>query len=278
MAIDLGALSFGFYLTGSFAGFLYPIYLWVIVGNGLRFGVRYLFAAMAIAIVGLTTALISSDYWSQHIALGTGLIIGIIVLPMFYAVILRELEASNKELKKQIDVTAYAATHDSLTGLPNRFVFMDRLAQAIERSKRNKNRFAVLFIDLDRFNHINDTFGHVAGDEVLRNIASRLGGVLRGTDSAARLGSDEFVLLLNDLESRYNARQAGERITEIFSTPLGINGQELAVTASVGISIFPDDAEDVDTLIHYSDTAMYRAKKRGGNAFQSFSYIKETLT
>jgi diguanylate cyclase (GGDEF)-like protein len=102
--------------------------------------------------------------------------------------------------------------------------------------------------------------------------------VLRGTDSAARLGSDEFVLLLNDLESRYNARQAGERITEIFSTPLGINGQELAVTASVGISIFPDDAEDVDTLIHYSDTAMYRAKKRGGNAFQSFSYIKETLT
>lgn len=183
MVIDLSGLSLGFYLAGSFSGIFYPIFLWVIVGNGLRFGVRYLFVAMTITVATLTIAMLSSDYWRQQSSLGIGLILGIIVLPMFYAVILRELEAANIELKKQIDVTAYAATHDSLTKLHNRFIFMDRLTQAINRSTRDKNRFAVIYINLDKFKHINDIFDYSGGDSVLRNVAGRLRGTLRGIDS-----------------------------------------------------------------------------------------------
>jgi diguanylate cyclase (GGDEF)-like protein len=222
-------------------------------------------------------AMSNSEYWRQQISLDSGLIIGIIILPMFYAVILRELEAANKELKKQIDVTSYAATHDSLTKLHNRFIFVDRLDQAIRRSARSKNYFAVLSINIDNFKHINDLFSYAGGDSVLRNVASRLRSALRSTDSAGRLGDDEFVVLLSDLTSRYSAREGTDRIAEIFKLPYGVGGKELAVTASIGISIFPDDADDVEALMHCANTAMLRAKKRGGNSIQSFSYIKYQL-
>ncbi len=275
MTIDLGALSFLFYLSGSFSGTFYPLFLWVIVGNGLRFGVRYLLSATVIAVVFLSFAMMHSDFWRLYLGLSSGLVIGLAILPLFYVVILRELEATNKKLQEQIDVTAFAATHDSLTGLPNRFLFMDRLVQAIDRSKRNKSRFAILFIDLDKFKHINDTLGHALGDDVLQNIASRLRDVLRDSDSVARLGGDEFIVLLSDLTSRQNAQQAAQRIVKIFNVPFNLKGHKLMVTGSVGISIFPDDAEDIDKLINCSDVAMYKAKNIGGNTFKSFSQITE---
>ncbi len=275
--IDLCSLSLGFYLAGPYSGIFYPFILWAVVGNGLRFGERYLLVATAIAETAMIIAMSNSDYWQHQFSFAFALLVGVIILPLFYVVILRELESANKELKKQIDVTAYAATHDSLTRLYNRFIIMDRLSHAIKRSERNKNRIAVLIINIDKFKYINDTYGYNAGNCILKNVASRLQGVLRGIDSAGRLGADEFVILLSDLSSRYDARDGADRVMEIFNTPYNIEDSTLDVTASMGLSIFPDDADDADTLMQCADTAMQKARKRGGNKIQSFSYIKYRL-
>lgn len=268
---DLAVTSFGFNMAGSFGGAFYPLYLWVIVGNGLRFGVPYLLFAMIIGVTGLTIAVTSSDYWTQHSVLAIGLMIGIVILPLFYAVILRELKIANLSLEKQMQETAYAATHDALTDLPNRFLFIDRLQQAINRSKRHKNRIALLFIDLDKFKNINDSLGHSVGDSLLVSVGNRIRTTLRSNDSVARLGGDEFIVLLNDLNTRYYAQEAARRIIKIFNTSYECDGHSMRIGGSIGISIYPDDANNIDKLINYADSAMYKAKKNGGNTFCVYS-------
>ena len=165
----------------------------------------------------------------------------------------------------------YQATHDDLTSLPNRAMLQDRMQQAISRARRGGLRVAALFIDLDRFKEVNDTLGHRIGDELLREIAARLKRTLRESDFLVRLSGDEFMVLLEHLAELDPPRQVAAKILEEIRLPTTIEGHEIHVSASIGISVFPDDAKDVEALLKNSDMAMYRAKALGKNMFQFFS-------
>jgi len=175
------------------------------------------------------------------------------------------------EHKRADDQLHRLAHEDMLTLLPNRALFMDRLERAIAQSRRKKKEFALLFIDLDRFKAINDTLGHEAGDRVLVVVAGRLKGCVRRMDTVARLGGDEFTVILTDIHSTRDVVSVAEKILDALSRPLDLDGDKYYVGGSIGISIYPDDGSDVDTLIRNADAAMYRTKNEGREGYQFFT-------
>jgi diguanylate cyclase (GGDEF)-like protein/PAS domain S-box-containing protein len=163
------------------------------------------------------------------------------------------------------------AHHDSLTGLPNRLLFSDRLTQRIAEARRRGEQLAVMFLDMDRFKLINDTLGHNAGDVLLQEVAERLKSTLRDVDTVARMGGDEFTVILSQVRHGDEAAIIGRRILEILSKPFAVGGHELFLTASIGISLFPSDGSDVETLVRNADAAMYHAKDQGRNTFHFYT-------
>jgi len=174
--------------------------------------------------------------------------------------------------KQQQEHIEFLAHHDALTRLPNRVFLDDRLRQAIAKARRSRLKIAVLFVDLDRFKLINDTLGHDAGDRLLECLAVRLPQALRQTETVARLGGDEFVIVIPELDEIDRVAAIVEKIIEAIVKPIDVDGRMLHVTPSIGISIFPDDAEDTTTLLRNADTAMYHAKERGRNNFQFYTH------
>jgi len=169
------------------------------------------------------------------------------------------------------DKLDHLAHHDALTGLPNRLLFHDRLEHAMVRAARGERQLAVMFIDLDRFKTVNDTLGHHVGDELLKHVAQSLSGCLRDGDTLARLGGDEFIVLLEDVEGERGAALVAEKLMGLFERPVLVAEHELFVTGSVGISLFPQDATDLNVLVRNADVAMYQAKARGRNGFQFYA-------
>ncbi len=165
----------------------------------------------------------------------------------------------------------YLATHDALTGLPNRVMFSEMLNHTIETSSRHGRQFAVLFVDLDRFKVINDSLGHGAGDKLLQEIAARLRQVVRSSDVIARLGGDEFVVLVPEISEPGQVATIARKILSAVIKPVLVTGQEFRVTASIGVSLYPGDAEDEESLMKNADMAMYLAKEEGKNTFQFYS-------
>jgi len=178
---------------------------------------------------------------------------------------------TEKLLKQQTELLQKQAHYDILTCLPNRALFKDRLSQAIISSKRNNAKFALFFIDLDQFKQINDSLGHHIGDEVLIQAAKRLNSVIREEDTLARLGGDEFTIILKDLQSMQSTSMVAKKIVDIMKEPIQIRTHSLYVTASIGISIYPQNATSDDNLIKFADVAMYKAKDAGRNNFQFYS-------
>jgi diguanylate cyclase (GGDEF)-like protein/PAS domain S-box-containing protein len=162
------------------------------------------------------------------------------------------------------------ANYDALTGLPNRRLFSDRLRQAIERTRRSQLSMAMCYLDLDGFKAVNDRHGHAAGDSLLVGVAGHIKEVLRAGDTLARLGGDEFVLLLSEVVSAQECSQVVERVLAAVRIPVLVEGQELVISASIGVSLFPEDDVDPDTLMRHADQAMYLAKQAGKNRFQMF--------
>ena len=165
----------------------------------------------------------------------------------------------------------FSANHDALTSLPNRFMFNERLTQALARAQRQNKKVAVLFIDLDRFKVINDTLGHDAGDRLLIELATQLRGCLRENDTIARQGGDEFVVLVEDINDANQVTGVAQKILETVAEAHVLGGQEFHITASIGISVYPDEGADVQALLKNADIAMYRAKEAGKNNFQFYS-------
>ena len=189
-----------------------------------------------------------------------------------------ELSDVNAELEHDISVRRTyeqrllrQAHYDDLTGLPNRLLMLDRLDQAIAVANRDGSRTALLCIDLDRFKNINDTLGHAAGDLLLKLATARLSGCVRERDTVARMGGDEFIIILPGIEGDGIAQQVAARVIAAFSDPFEINGQEHFVTASLGVTMFPDDGGDSATLLRNSDLAMYKAKELGRNGYRFFT-------
>lgn len=174
------------------------------------------------------------------------------------------LEAANRQLR-------HLATHDTLTGLPNRALLEDRLQQAIAHADRNRQVFALLVCDLDRFKLINDSLGHRAGDTLLQEVAQRLTGAVRAIDTVARLGGDEFVVILNAIADRLEAETTARRAIEAFQAPITIDGIDVHTAPSIGIAYYPDDGTSVDALIAHADAAMHCAKQNGQNKVLCFA-------
>jgi len=164
----------------------------------------------------------------------------------------------------------YSAQHDFLTGLPNRMLLNDRVSQAIVLAPRHSNKVAILFLDLDGFKHINDSLGHPIGDKLLQSIAKRLVDCVRSSDTVSRQGGDEFVVLLSEVHRPEDAAISALRILQAVAEAHPIDQHDLHVTASIGVSVYPDDGQDAETLIKNADTAMYQAKENGRQSYQFF--------
>lgn len=165
---------------------------------------------------------------------------------------------------------AYLATHDPLTGLPNRTLLMDRLRHAIHRAERQQALVGLMFIDLDRFKAINDSFGHAAGDKVLITVASRVDGQLRKSDTLARLSGDEFVALLEELPDTASIESTAQRIVDSCAAPVRVDDHDIPVSVSVGIALYPQHGRSYDELLSRGDTAMYLSKQAGRNRWQVY--------
>jgi diguanylate cyclase (GGDEF)-like protein/PAS domain S-box-containing protein len=182
-----------------------------------------------------------------------------------------ELEAEIADRRQAESRAQHLADHDVLTGLPNRRLLEDRLTQALALSQRNREQTAVMFVDLDRFKAINDQLGHSAGDAVLKEVAERLAKLLREVDTICRIGGDEFVVVLPEIKRSSDAAHIAAKILEMVSQPFHVGERELNITPSVGISVFPDDGRDAETLIRNADAAMYHAKGTGRANYQFFT-------
>ena len=181
------------------------------------------------------------------------------------------LETANKQLR-------HLATHDALTGLPNRVLMDDRIGQCIALADRQKQTFAVIVLDVDRFKMVNDSFGHRVGDELLKEVALRLKEVVRDVDTVARLGGDEFVLIITQSPEADAAENVAARIIEVMQTPVRIAGIDVHTTSSMGIAFYPRDASTIEALLAHADAAMYFAKQKGRNNFQCFMPRMDTAT
>ncbi|MCX5853934.1 MAG: sensor domain-containing diguanylate cyclase [Deltaproteobacteria bacterium] len=174
------------------------------------------------------------------------------------------------ERKKAEETIRRLAYHDPLTGLPNRLLFRDRLNMAIARAKRHQQYLAVMMLDLDKFKDVNDTLGHHMGDHLLQDVGEILTGLLRKGDTVARMGGDEFLLLLPEIKKIEDSTTIAQKIVDAFQNPFVIEGNKIHITTSIGIAIYPDSSDDVDTLVKHADIAMYRAKETGRNNYQRF--------
>ena len=179
-------------------------------------------------------------------------------------IVFRDVGESQALARKMADL----AQHDALTKLPNRLLLNDRLTQAIAMAERHQSKLAVMFLDLDNFKLINDSLGHLVGDALLLLTAQRLCQALRHSDTVSRQGGDEFVILLPEIEGSERAALVAEKILAVLAVPHSVDGREVRVTASIGISVYPDHAQHAESLVHNADVAMYQAKKNGGGTFR----------
>lgn len=187
-------------------------------------------------------------------------------------IVFRDVSQARAMVRKM----SHLAQHDFLTGLPNRMLLNDRLTQAIALARHHGNQLAVLFLDLDRFKNINDSLGHAIGDQLLQLVAERLTACVRNSDTVSRQGGDEFVILLPKVEHGEDAARTAQKMLASLTAPYGIAQHDLHVTVSVGISTYPDDGQDAETLIKSADTAMYYAKENGRNNYQFFTQDMNT--
>jgi len=182
-----------------------------------------------------------------------------------------EHQKAEEALLAQKEILRHQAHHDALTGLPNRLLFTDRLEQGILKAKRHQEGLALFFIDLDKFKHINDSLGHAIGDRVLKAIAKRLESIIRKEDTLARLSGDEFTLIMEELRQPEDATILADKILKTLAEAVFIDKHTLYVSGSIGISFYPQDASDAQSLLKYADTAMYKAKEEGRNNYQFYS-------
>jgi diguanylate cyclase (GGDEF)-like protein len=175
------------------------------------------------------------------------------------------------ELKKEEMRLSRLANFDSLTGLANPLLFDDRIRQAMARSERSGDSLALLYIDLDHFKDVNDRFGHAAGNDLLRQVAARLGGSVRKVDTVARLGGDEFTVILEGIRQPQDAAGVARKVLDRMRAPFTVDGRDVTVTTSIGLALFPQDAQSADGLLRCADIALYHAKGKGRDAVASFS-------
>ncbi len=222
-----------------------------------------------ISLLSIIWISLHRDTWTfSEIALGIIPFIGLFVFMCFF-------EKRNNEFKifieKQKELYAHQAQYDGLTGVANRELFLDRLTQALKLAERARTKVAVFFIDLDHFKEINDSLGHHIGDEVLIEVASRLQSQIRDSDTFARLGGDEYAIIVNSLHDIDKLSQIIQKLFDIMKSPIIVEEHQLSVSLSLGITIYPDDGLTRELLLKNADKAMYKAKESGRNTYSFYS-------
>ncbi len=207
---------------------------------------------------------------------GVGSAVVLLALVFLFRALLKRRTAELEAKQRHLD---HLAHHDPLTGLPNRLLFFDRLEQAIRHAHRRRQGVALLFLDLDQFKQINDTYGHDLGDRFLQEVARRLRHTVRESDTVARIGGDEFAVILEGLHEATDVAAAVQHLIQVFSKPVKLDGQNFLASCSIGISLYPQDGADVATLLRNADTAMFRAKAAGRNTFRLYdeAMTRETV-
>jgi diguanylate cyclase (GGDEF)-like protein/PAS domain S-box-containing protein len=218
---------------------------------------------------GSDLEIISRGGFKRHIEISVSLMKDIAGNPIGFRGIVRDIA----DRKKSEATILHMAYHDALTGLPNRLLFNDRLNVAMLSAQRNNKKFAVMMLDLDKFKNINDTYGHDIGDQLLQSVGNRLRGRLRKSDTVARMGGDEFMLLLPEIDHAEYAELIAKKIVESFQRPFSLGKLDLQITTCIGIAIYPDSGADFDALKKNADIAMYKAKESGRNNYQSYDML-----
>jgi len=271
MVMDIGSTSYVISMVGD-AGYIFlPVYLWVIVGNGLRFGFTYLVTATALSIIGVVYVFTSVSGWGHSPYLASSWLLALLVLPVYFAVLLRRLQIKTLAIERLSQHMELLARHDALTGLPNRSAFDEYIKCEIERARTHSLSFAIAFVDLDGFKAVNDIYGHDAGDVVIKHAANRVKAAVRTNDFVARLGGDEFVILLpcTTIELRNNVERAIEKVLASLAAPFVIGERSVALSASIGISFYPMDGVDLQSLLRRADEQMYQVKRSGKNGYRT---------
>jgi diguanylate cyclase (GGDEF)-like protein len=258
--------SFG----GGFAAYVGFNFL-TTVGWGLRFGRHYLFAATAIAIAGMAWNLAASPYWQENLLFGGSIIFGLVAGAINAAILLERIAAGNRRLAEKVDEIAALAWRDQLTRLPNRLHFQERLSQALAAAARKHGEVALLLFDIDGFKSVNDSLGHEAGDRLLQEIARRVGRRVRQSDTFARFGGDEFVVLMELNRGTSDAVRVAESIIRVIGGIDLFANAGIRVGASVGIVSWmplPGEQPNSDELLKQADRAMYEAKRAGKGCYR----------
>ena len=181
-----------------------------------------------------------------------------------------EIFKKTKLIEENEEILKHQAHFDALTHLPNRFLMQDRLEQALREAQRDKSQVGIMFIDLDRFKEINDSLGHHVGDQVLQEVSLRFSETIRKKDTLARLGGDEFTIIINDLDNKDDISCVADKVVDALRVPIKVDEHEFYISSSIGISIYPDDGKDIETLLRHADLAMYEVKNSGRNDFQFY--------
>jgi len=271
----MAIVMYAVYYFDTERGLALMMFLVVLPFGAFRFTTRDFLVATGLVLAGYLLV-INIMMWAKPAAVNVPIeayrwLTMALVLPCFSLVagriseLRRRLRRTNEELSSALAMIQKMATHDALTGLPNRALFNEALVHAIGQAQRHRRALALFFLDVDRFKNINDTLGHPVGDRVLLEVGRRLGAAVRASDMVARLGGDEFVLLVEDFTDTRDLADIAGKILDAFGPTFTVDGQELALSASIGICTFPEDGHDAQTLLSNADIAMYRAKEQGRN-------------
>ena len=250
-ATIMGLAITGMHYTGMGAAQFAPDSVCLAVGIHGGMGTHALAATIGIATISILAITIGVSALDAHTAAHTSRVAD-------------SLQFANEQLRN-------LALHDNLTGLPNRTLLNDRMEQALARAERSRASFALMFVDLDNFKPVNDTYGHRIGDDLLRAVGKRLTGSVRKSDTVSRTGGDEFVIVLHEMKETRDAAMISRKVLDELSRPFFIEGIELSISCSIGVSVYPENGRTVAMLLANADTAMYQAKRGGRNNFRFFA-------
>jgi len=266
--LDVSVTIWVMYLADELAVYYAALLLWFIIGYGMRFGTYVGYITYINVLIGWSLILVFNRFWNENIETGIGWLIAYTVIPLYFFKLVKELKINIHQLHKEVDISHYQALHDPLTQLPNRIYFNESLEKFVKEYEQKKKKFALLFIDLDGFKDINDSYGHEAGDSILIEASQRIASINGFT---SRLGGDEFVSI-----KQYSSKEELEEILHTLMDNLRKecpNHHDIQLSASVGVALYPDDAKTLYDLKKKSDIAMYKAKEFGRNRYMFYSDI-----